>query len=215
MLLSWHSTSGVRRPRLIEDIVQFLSQTALYAYLIVFAIGLAWVVIGLLLGGLEGMAEFAHDVATDASGGDSWGHSQVGLSPFAPLMLAVFGMLFGVTGMTLEVYTQLGSLWVLLITAVVSVGLDSLFYFGVARFFVRSQATSLPSPGDAVGGLATVATRIAPGRTGSINFEVAGRIQSSGARAAERAAIEPGEVVRIVSIQGGVAQVKKEKARTE
>lgn len=194
----------------LETLAGFLSQTAIYAYLIVFAIGLLWVIIGLVMGGLEGMVEFAHDVSVDPAGGDSWGHSQVGLSPFAPLMLAVFGMIFGVTGLALETYTGLGSLWVLLITVVTSVGLDGLFYMGVTKFFIQSQASSLASTQDAIGGLATVATRIRAGQTGTINYEVAGRLRMVGARSDSRKDLEVGEVVRIESIQGGMARVTKE-----
>lgn len=195
---------------MLETIVMFLAGAAFYAYLVIFAIGLAWVVVGLLLGGLEGMIEIAHDVATDVShAGDSWGHQQVGLSPFSPLMIAVFGMLFGVTGMALEVFTTLPALVVLLVTLVVAVGLDAGFYTGLVRFFVNAQSTSLSRTDDAVGGIATVATRIAPGMTGTINYEMSGRRHVSGARAADGDTLEPGDVVRIDSLQGGVAQVSR------
>jgi membrane protein implicated in regulation of membrane protease activity len=190
-----------------ESLLDFLVNTAFYAYLAVFVIGFAWIVIGLVLGGLESMI----DAATDLADGDSWGHQQVGLSPFSPLMLAVFGMLFGVTGMTLNHFTALQALPVLLITIAVSVGVDGLVYWGIFSFFVKAQSTSLPSTSDAIGTLATVATRIDPGRTGTINYEAAGRLQVAGARSVEDAPIESGEVVRILSIQGAVAQVKKER----
>lgn len=195
---------------MLEGLLGFLAGAAFFAYLAIFAIGLAWVVIGLILGGLESMMDFAHDVADAGGGGDSWGHQQVGLSPFSPLMLAVFGMIFGVTGMSLDLFTDLHGFFVLLITATVAVVLDGGFYVGLYRFFVNSQANSLPDAGEAVGAAATVVTRIAPGMTGTINYEMAGRRQVAGARSPEGATIEAGEVVRIKSIQGGIAQVTKE-----
>ena len=195
---------------MLEGLLGFLAGAAFVAYLVIFFIGLAWVVIGLLLGGLESMMEFAHDVGSDTAGGDSWGHQQVGLSPFSPLMLAVFGMLFGVTGMSLELFTELHGLVVLVVTAVVAVVLDGGFYMGLYKFFVTSQANSLPDTSEAAGAVATVVTRIAPGMTGTINYEMAGRRQVAGARSPEGATIEAGEVVRIKSIQGGIAQVTKE-----
>jgi hypothetical protein len=194
---------------MLEGLLQFLSGAAFVAYLLIFVVGLAWVLIGLLLGGLESMADFAHDLAADA-GGEPWGHQQVGLSPFSPLMLAVFGMVFGVTGMTLELFTQVHGLVVLLVAAGVAIVLDGGFYMGLYRFFVSSQANSLPDLAEAAGATATVVTRIVPGSTGTINYELAGRRQVAGARSPDGATIEAGEVVRIKSIQGGVAQVTKE-----
>ena len=194
----------------LEGLIDFLVDTAFYAYLVVFVIGLAWIVVGLLLGGLESMIDAAHDLATDATGGDTWGHQQVGLSPFSPLMLAVFGMLFGVSGMTLNHFTDFSALVVLLITIGLSVALDGLVYWGIFSFFVKAQSTSLPLRGEAVGSLATVATRISPGRTGTINYELAGRLQIAGAKAPDGSTLESGDVVRIVAMQGSVATVKKE-----
>ena len=195
-----------------EGILEFVQNTAFYAYLIVFAIGLAWVAIGLILGGLESMAEFAHDVAVDvAHEGDSWGQQQLGLSPLSPIMLAIFGMLFGLTGMVLTVFSPLSTGAVLLLTILIATALDALVYWGLLSFFVKSQSTSLASVGEAVGRHATVATRIAPGMTGTVNYELAGRRTVAGARAEDGSTHEVGEVVRIVSMEGGIARVKKDK----
>jgi hypothetical protein len=194
-----------------EGLLEFISNTAFYAYLIVFAIGLLWVVVGLLLGGLTSMAELAHDVAVEVGGqGEPWGHQQVGLSPLSPLMLAIFGMMFGITGMTLTVFSPLGRGWVLLATLLVSVVLDGLVYWGLHAFFVRSQSSSLASVGEAVGSWATVATRVAPGMTGTVNYEVAGRRTLASARSADDRPHEPGDVVKIVSMEGGIARVVKQ-----
>jgi membrane protein implicated in regulation of membrane protease activity len=195
-----------------EALLEFVQNTAFYAYLIVFAIGLAWIVIGLVLGGLESMAEFAHDVAAEVShDGDSWGQQQLGLSPLSPIMLAILGMLFGITGMTLTVFSPLGTGAVLLTTIVVAAVLDGLVYWGMFNFFVKSQSSSLASVGEAVGRHATVATRIAPGMTGTVNLELAGRRTVASAKAADEGTHEPGEVVRVVSMEGGIARVRKDK----
>lgn len=196
---------------MFEALLEFVQNTAFYAYLIVFVIGLAWILIGLLLGGLESMAEFAHDVAVDAAGGDSWGQQQIGLSPLSPIMLAVLGMLFGITGMTLTQFTGLGTGLTLLVTVIVAAALDGLVYFGMFNFFVKSQSSSLGSVGEAVGRSATVATKIAPGMTGTVNYELAGRRTLASARAVDDTTIDVGEVVRIVSMEGGIARVKKDK----
>lgn len=189
-----------------EGILSIIQDTAFYAYLIVFVIGLAWIVIGLVMGGLESMADFIGDVAD----GDSWGHQQIGLSPLSPIMLAILGMLFGITGMTLTVFSDLGTGWTLLTTVVVAAALDALVYWGMFNFFVKSQSTSLASVGEAVGRSATVATRIAPGMTGTVNYELAGRRTLAGARSVDDGVtIEVGEVVRIVSMEGGIARVQK------
>jgi hypothetical protein len=190
----------------IASFLEILANASLYAYILVFVIGLGWIVIGMILGGLHGMIDFASDVA-DADG-DS-GHG-VGLSPFSPLMIAVFGTLFGLTGMGLTIYTSLNSLVVLLLTTGIAAVFDFGFYKFLFTYFVEAQASSLPSPDDAVGSAATVATRIDPGRTGTINFQAAGRLQVAGARHGGESPIEAGQVVRIVSMRGGVAQVKKE-----
>lgn len=190
-----------------EGILSIIQDTAFYAYLIVFVIGLAWIVIGLLLGGLESMADFIGDIAD----GDSWGQQQLGFSPLSPIMLAILGMLFGITGMTLTVFSPLSTGVVLLATVVIAAALDALVYWGMFNFFVKSQSTSLASIGEAVGRSATVATRIAPGMTGTVNYELAGRRTLAGARSVEDGVtIEVGEVVRIVSMEGGIARVKKD-----
>lgn len=198
----------------LPTVIEFLSNTAFYAYLIVFALGLGWVALGLILGGLGSMVELVHDVAVDITsageaGADSWGAQQVGLSPFSPLMLAVFGMLFGVTGMALTAFTQLHVLAALGITLVVAVALDAAVYAGLIQFLVKSQASSLADQGEAVGSYATVATRVAPGMTGSINYEVAGRRAVASARSADARTHEAGDVVLITSMTGGIAHVKR------
>lgn len=197
-----------------EGILEFLNNTSFYAYGIVFLLGLAWVVIGLVLGGLGDMIEFVHDAVVDVShageaGADTWGHQQVGLSPFSPLMLAVFGILFGVTGMTLTAFSPLGLGGVLVTTLLVAVAVDALVYWTIINVLVKSQSSSLASVGEAVGGHATVATRVAPGMTGSVNYEIAGRRAVASARSADDATHEPGDVVRIVSMEGGIARVAK------
>lgn len=194
----------------IQALGEFLQNTSFYAYLIVFGIGLLWIAIGLLLGGLTSMVELIHDIAVDASGDtDPWGHQQVGLSPVSPLMLAVFGMLFGASGMTLTAFTALGAGIVLLLTVIIAVGLDAGVYYGLVQFFVKSQSTSLAHSQDAVGGTATVATRVAPGMMGTIDYEIMGRRAVASARTADERTHEAGDVVRIVSMDGGVARVAK------
>lgn len=196
-----------------EGLLEFINNTAFYAYLIVFTIGLAWVVVGLLLGGLVSMAELAHDVVVDAGtdgGSEPWGQQQLGLSPLSPIMLAIFGMLFGITGMTLTVFTSLGNGLVLFLTLLVGVVLDGVVYWGLLSFFVRSQSSSLAAVGEAVGTHATVATRVAPGMTGTVNYEAAGRRAVASARTADDRTHEPGDVVRIVSMEGGIARVVKQ-----
>lgn len=197
-----------------EGIIEFLNNTSFYAYSIVFAIGLVWVLLGILLGGLSDMLELVHDVAVDVGnagegGADTWGHQQVGLSPVSPLMLAVFGILFGVTGMTLTAFTGLGLGTTLMATLLVSAVIDAGVYWAILNFFVKSQSSSLASTGEAVGGVATIATRVAPGMTGSINYEAAGRRAVASARSADERTHEPGDVVRIVSMEGGIARVVK------
>lgn len=195
-----------------EAFLDFIQNTAFYAYLIVFVIGLAWIAVGLVLGGLSSMAEFAHDVVSDiGDGGDAWGQQQIGLSPVSPIMLAILGMIFGITGMTLTVFSALGAGATLLTTVVVAAALDGLVYWGMHSFFVKSQSTSIASVGEAVGRHATVATRIAPGMTGTVNLELAGRRTVASARGTDGATMEPGEIVRIVSMEGGIARVSKEK----
>ncbi len=195
-----------------EAILEIVQNTAFYAYLIIFAIGLAWIVIGLVLGGLSSMMEFAHDVAADVGGGnDPWGQQQLGLSPLSPIMLAILGVIFGITGMTLTVFSDLGTGMTLLSTVLIAGALDGLVYWGMYSFFVKAQSSSLGSVGEAVGRSAMVATRIAPGMTGTVNYELAGRRTLASARAVDETTIEVGEVVRIVSMEGGVARVKKDK----
>ncbi len=189
------------------DLVHVLANAAFYAYLVIFLIGIGWIVIGMVLGGIGHMVDFAHDMSGHD---DVASKGEVGLSPLSPLMLAVFGMLFGVTGMALTIYTSLNALLVLVITAAVALSIDWGFYSIVFNYFVKAQASSLPVTTDAVGSFATVATRVGPNATGTINYEAAGRLQIAGARAVDGATHEPGTVVRITSMQGGLAQIKKE-----
>lgn len=198
----------------IPVVLDFLANTAFYAYLIVFGIGLAWVAFGLLLGGLSSMVEVIHDVAVDVAhdgdaGADAWGQQQVGLSPFSPLMLAVFGMLFGITGMTLTAFTSLHVLATLAITLVVAAALDAAVYASLVQIFVKSQSSSIADAQEVVGSYATVATRVAPGMTGTINYEVAGRRALASARSADQRTHEAGDVVQITSMTGGIALVKR------
>ena len=201
-----------------QTLVEFLTNTSFYAYLIVFAIGLLWVAIGLVLGGLTSMAEFIHDVAVDIGDGDSgdtWGSQQIGLSPLSPLMIAIFGMLFGLAGMTLTAFTTMGAGIILLFTVGLSLALDGIVYYGLVSFFVKSQSTSLANVQEAVGSFATVSTRVGPGMTGTINYEIAGRRTLASARTADDATHEAGDVVRIVSMEGGVARIAKHAAKKE
>ena len=188
----------------LVDVISFLTNASVYAYLAIFVIGLGCIVLGMLLGGLHSMVDFGHDLIHGDVGNSD---SEIGLSPLSPLMLAVFGMVFGVTGLGLTAYTHLGTFWILLITSAVALGLDYAFYTGVYNYFITAQASSIPHAQDAVGTWATVATRIGPGMTGTINYEAAGRRTVGGAHAEGGATYEPGTIVHIVAVRGGVATV--------
>ena len=201
----------------LPTVLEFLSNTAFYAYLLVFVAGLAWIALGLLLGGLGSMMEVLHDAAIDLThagetGDDAWGAQQVGLSPFSPLMLAVFGMLFGVTGMALTAFTQLHVLATLGITLAVAVAVDAAVYWALIEFLVKSQSSSLADTHEAIGTYATIVTRVAPGMTGTINYEAAGRRAVASARSADERTHEAGDVVQITSMTGGIALVKRKES---
>jgi len=192
-----------------EGIFDFLTDSSFYVYLAIFLLGLAWVVIGLILGGLADLVDVAADaVGTDVDA-DGWGQRQVGLSPFSPLMLAVFGMLFGVLGMAFSVFTSMALLPVLGIALGGSIVLDAGVYGLLYGFFVQSQASSVAAPSEAVGSDATVATRVGPGLTGTVDLVVAGKRSVARARPEDDGVYEVGDVVEVVSIDGGVARIRR------
>ncbi len=157
---------------------------------------------------LAAMGSFGLDFGGDADVDLDYGEfSGPGISPLSPPLIATFGTAFGSIGSLLE----LSGLTAVPVAVAAMAGAllisGGMFYF-VARFLVRSQASSDVIPEALVGRAAQVIVPIRPDSQGQILVitEERGRTLLSAMSPEE---VPRDAIVEILSFSGGVANVRK------
>jgi len=194
-------------------------------YLIAFFVGIVFSAVTVFLGGL---LEFGHggidaaaggsfDVSHDFAGGHGHGggfgsdsgHS-LGVSPYSPMMVALFLTCFGGIGYLIHKLGHAAILVSLPISAVSGFVIALGIFTGFARLARSIQASSEPQRAQLAGAQAEVITPIAADGVGQIAYIVSGARFNAPARSEDGSAVADHEIVRIVRYVGGTAIVRPE-----
>lgn len=198
-------------------------------YLLCFAVGFVFSLVGFLLGGLNWHLPFhvhvdgshvhavthvpaspagsaAHGTGTSAHGsGASHGGE---ISPLNPVTLAAFLAWFGGTGYLLTRYSRVWSVMGLGLASVSGlVGAGAVFLFLTRILSAQDEALESEDFG-MVGVLGRVSLPIREGGTGEIIYSQAGTRRTCGARAEDEMAIAKGTEVVVTRYEKGLAYVK-------
>lgn len=194
-------------------------------YLIAFFIGIVFSAVTVFLGGL---LEFGHggidaavggsfDVSHDFAGGEGHGggfgsdpgHS-LGVSPYSPMMVALFLTCFGGIGYLLHKLAHASIQVSLPISAVSGFVIAFGIFSGFAHLARSIQASSEPARVRLHGVQAEVITPIPAGGVGQIAYIASGARFNAPAQSEDGAAVAANEIVRIVRYIGGTAIVRTE-----
>jgi membrane protein implicated in regulation of membrane protease activity len=203
----------------------------LFAYWVCFLVGLGYAIVAAVLSGLFGFGHgaeggvevgghdvgaggFDHDFSADGAAGHGEGFAtgesgtEVALSPWSPMTMAVFITCFGGVGVIL---TNLHwPIWLSLPPAVGSgVIVAGLVFLFLVKVFMAVQGSSEPTVATLVGGEAEVITSIPAEGLGEIAYVARGSRFTAPARSETGAPIARHSVVRIVKIVGATFQVRK------
>jgi membrane protein implicated in regulation of membrane protease activity len=207
-------------------------------YFFLFALGVGYALIAVVLGGLSHIEvpgvdidipgidlhpgepdihlelPFSHDISHDVD------HPDVGLSPLSPITIATFITTFGGVGLiinNLPIFS--GQPWIVLklwlglpIAIVSGLGLAGLMFVLYTRLFSGVQGTSQVQAGELVGRQAEVTAPIPKGQVGEIVLVARGARVRSPARSADGEAVSRGTIVEIVGEAGNVVVVRAKKS---
>jgi len=162
-------------------------------YFIFFGVGVGFIAISLLLGGLA-----------DTNVG--------GFAFFKPVLISVFLTVTGGMGLLLtpRFYGTMGSVIVLAISFLGGFLLATLLNYFVIKPLHRAQNTSTFNKMDTIGQIAKVISPIPQGGYGKISFSISGSLVTSPAKSEGGDAISKGEDVEITQIEGNTYFVKKQ-----
>ncbi|MCL2564994.1 MAG: NfeD family protein [Defluviitaleaceae bacterium] len=162
-------------------------------YFVFFGVGVGFIVISLLLGGL-----------LDTEGG--------AFAFFKPILIAVFLTVAGGMGLLLtpRFYGTAGSGIVLAISLLSGFLIATLLNFFVIKPLLRAQNTSTFNKKDTIGQIAKVISPIPQGGYGKISFSVSGSVVTSPAKSEDGDAVNKGESVEITQVEGSTYFVKKQ-----
>jgi membrane protein implicated in regulation of membrane protease activity len=195
-------------------------------YFVLFALGVGYALIAVVLGGLSHVdvpgvdidipgvelhpgepdihleLPFSHDVSTDVD------HPEVGLSPLSPITIATFITTFGGVGLIVNSLTALSPVWGLLISAASGLALSGLMFLLYTRVLMAVQGSSEMRVGEVVGKVGEVVAPIPEGKVGEVVFIARGMRARSPARSADGRAIPRSTSVVIVAEAGNVVIVR-------
>lgn len=207
------------------------------AFFIIFLIGLIFVVMTALLGGLghvgggdtdASSSDFDQgDTGGDAghgdSGGDGGGDHDSGheghgegmkFPKLSPLMIAASMTTFGGFGWIFLIFLpQLTLLGAIIGGLIISALITTALFYGFIQAMSKVQASSVFKLSESLNTVGTVSTPISPGRIGVVEHELRGQIVSTGAKSEDE--LKVGDQVLIKDVQGDIILVKKMTERPE
>ncbi|MCR4434990.1 MAG: NfeD family protein [Clostridiales bacterium] len=148
---------------------------------------------------------FGHEAA-GGQGAD--GHADAP-SPFNPLVIASAVATFGTVGIVSKTAFGTGDLLSLIFALAFAGLVGAAIFFGVVKLMYGSQSNSTFSHEDLIGIDAEVVTPIGSRGMGEVAYVFNGERHNMPARSADDEEMARGEVVRIKSISGNVALVKR------
>jgi len=204
------------------------------AFFIIFLIGLIFVVMTALLGGLghvgggdtdasssdfdqgdtggdSGHGDSGGDGGGDHdSGGHDAGHHGEGMKfpKLSPLMIAASMTTFGGFGWIFLIFLpQLTLLGAIIGALVISALITTALFYGFIQAMSKVQASSVFKLSESLNTVGTVSTPITPGRIGVVEHELRGQIVSTGAKSED--VLKVGDQVLIKDVQGDIILVKR------
>ncbi len=199
-------------------------------YFFLFALGVGYALVAVVLGGLSHVdvpgvdidipgvelhpgepdihieMPFHHDISHDVD------HPEVGLSPLSPIVIATFITTFGGTGIIVNTLTSLRPVLGLMISTVSGIGLALVMFLLYTRVLLAAQGSSEVQSGELVGRMAETTTPIPEGQVGEIVLVARGARVRHPARSADGQAIPRGAAVEIVDEAGSVVMVQAPRA---
>lgn len=181
------------------------SDTLAGVFLFLFAFGLLFSVVSLLLGGGGGDADLPGDLELDIPDGDTAPGNPAIVNASTVLMFITW---FGGAGYILRAYNGFGAVASLALALVPGVLGAALIYLFMAKWLYRGQTRLDPADYQVVGTLGRITAPIRPGGAGEVVYVLDDKQFVDGARSLDGAAIPVGAEVQIVRYERGLAYVQ-------
>jgi membrane protein implicated in regulation of membrane protease activity len=207
---------------------------AAMVFFIIFLIGLVFIVLTAVMGGLGHVGGADTDASTGGfdsgdsggdSGGDAGGDSDAGghdvgdhdvggheggihMPRVSPLMIALAMTTFGGFGWTFVVMTpQIPLVGAIIAALVLASIITAAVFLGFIKAMSKVQASSVFRLSEAVNTIGTVSTPMSPGRIGVVEHELRGQVVSSSAKSDDE--LKVGDQVLIKQVVGDLLIVRK------
>jgi membrane protein implicated in regulation of membrane protease activity len=207
---------------------------AAMVFFIIFLIGLVFIILTAVMGGLGHVGGADTDASTTGfdtgdSGGDAGGHADVDsdagghdvgdhdvgghdggfhMPRVSPLMIALAMTTFGGFGWSFVVMTpQLPLVGAIIAALVLSSIITAAVFLGFIKAMSRVQASSVFRLSESVNTIGTVSTPMSPGKIGVVEHELRGQVVSSSAKSDDE--LKVGDQVLIKQVMGDMIIVKK------
>ncbi len=185
----------------------------MHFFIICFGIGLVFLIVTAVMGGLMDVGGHHFDFGGADSGADLGGG--IHFSPISPTFISFFLTVFGgIGGISMSLW-ELQFRWALLLALVGGVGLATLVYLFMVKVFEAAQGGVEVEVADLVGHEGEVITGIPKGGTGEIAFIASGGRLNGPARSADGEAIPMNATVTIVKIIGNTYVVARAPEKVE
>lgn len=178
-------------------------------FLITLGVGLVFLVVVAVFGGLLDMGHDAAAPHVDLGSGADVAHGAPGLSPLSPTIIAFFLTVFGAVGVLCMSMFDMKFSHSLLVALLLALGSATTVYFALAYVFERSQGGVEVNVAQLGGREAEVITAIPKNGTGEIAFITSGGRTNGPARSADGEPITLNTTVEIVKMIGNAYIVKR------
>lgn len=180
--------------------------TLILIYIFCVILGLAYALIGTLLGH-SGMDTGGHDF-----GGHDMGHDlssgEVSFSPFSPIVISSFIASFGAGGLVARYAFEITGIFNVLVALIAGIIVGACVFYFFLKVFRATQSSSEARVSDLAGMTAEVITPIADSGLGEIAYILRGSRYTSPAKSQDGTAISKMKAVRIIKIVGSTAVVE-------
>lgn len=186
------------------------SDTLAGVFLFLFAFGLIFGVVSLLLGAGGNVVDLpGGDLEIDLPDGDSGADTASGNPAIVNAStVLMFLTWFGGAGYILRAYAGAGAAVSLFLAVVPGLLGAALIYLFMAKWLYRGQTQLDPADYEQVGATGRITAPIRPGGTGEVVYVLDNKQLVDAARSADGAAIPVGAEVRIVRYERGLAYVQ-------
>lgn len=171
-------------------------------FYILFGVGVLYTIVTFLLGQLLDFMDIDVDF-------DDNGFFDAQVSPFKPMMIAVFLTTFGGLGLIFQHQGKWHSIVILLVALGAAFALCGFIYYFVMVPLYRAQSTSAVAQSRVIGYRAKVTVPMVEGKYGRITYNINGNTYSAPAKSFSGEDIKTGEEVLIIDIQKNVYFVDK------